>query len=135
MSKDKTDGQGKGPTAGPPLWREVEMNPRPSIAYANHFAIYSSPDGIRIRFLNMAALDKSSALHGAESVMELTNLADIDLHPMLAKELLRRLAGAIDAYEQHLGVLPDLEEVRTAWANGVAMKKTGKSKSGKRKGY
>ena len=94
--------------------REMELNQRQAPVSSNRVATYASPFDIRIRFLHAVSMGPT-LLHPVEAVQEIVNVADIVLHPSVAKRLLVDLKAAVDQYEQHMGIAPTQEEGEALW--------------------
>lgn len=95
-------------------FKEIELNPRPVPLTANRTATYASAVDIRVRFLH-AMLLPPTALHPDQPMLELANVADISLHPAVAKRLLFDLQSAIQQYESRMGTQESLEELEALW--------------------
>jgi hypothetical protein len=84
-------------------WREIETNERPLPVYSNRVATYATITEIGMRFLSTCGLSAGSARYEDKRVLEITNVANVMLAPMIAKRLIVDLQRAVDFVERQTG--------------------------------
>ena len=99
-----------------PDWREVELNERPPVVAANRVAVYTGPTGVTVRFLHTLALERDRLTAGTMDVLQLTNVATLELHPAVAKRLIVDLTAGLSAHEAAYGEVQEIEQLGLTWS-------------------
>ena len=92
-------------------WREVELNARPVVVFANRCATYSTPHSIEIRFLHQLGMQKSRIANCEDNILELQNGAHVSLPPSVALQLIADLQRSVNDYERLMGKIVTEEEI------------------------
>lgn len=97
-------------------WREVELNPRPPVQFANRCATYASPVAIEIRFLHTFGMRRSRIGDGEEDLVELQNGPHVALPLAMALQLIADLQRSVAQYEKQMGKIATAEELNLMWS-------------------